>query len=97
MTREIHREAQEEFLSALDYYAAISPALGERLYAEIESLISEVCAAPRRFRRYDPPARRHLGRDFPYAIVYLEKEDHVWIVAVMCLKREPGYWRHRIG
>lgn len=97
MNREIHEEAQAEFLAALAHYAGISPDLGERFYAEIERMMHEVCAAPRRFRKYDPPARRHLGRDFPYAVIYLEREDHVWIVAVMCLKREPGYWRERLG
>jgi hypothetical protein len=43
-------------LAAIDYYAAISADLGERFYAEIERLMKEVCAAPRRFRKYDPPA-----------------------------------------
>lgn len=71
MNREIHEEAQDEFLAALDHYATISPDLGERFYDEIERLMREVCAAPQRFRKYDPPARRHLGRDFPYAVIYL--------------------------
>ena len=97
MNREIHEEAQAEFLAALDYYAAISPELGARFYDEIERLMLEVCATPRLFRSYDPPARRHLGADFPYAIVYLEREDHVWIIAVMPLRRAPDYWKHRLN
>ena len=97
MNREIHADAQAEFLDALDHYAKISPRLAERFYSEIERLIHEVCAAPQRFRKYDPPARRHLGRDFPYAVVYLEREDHIWIIAIMCLKRNPGYWHHRLA
>ena len=97
MNRQIHEEAQAEFLEAIDYYASVSPELGERFYAEIERLMAEVCAAPRRFRKYDPPARRHIARGFPFAVVYLEREDHVWIVAVMPMRREPGYWKHRLG
>ena len=97
MNRQIHEEAQEEFLAAIDYYASISANLGERFYAEIERLMKEVCAAPRRFRQYDPPARRHLSQDFPYAIIYLERADHIWIVAVMPLRRHPDYWKHRIA
>ena len=87
MNRHIHEEAQAEFLDALDHYASISADLGERFYAEIEYLIKEVCAAPKRFRQYDPPARRHLARDFPFAVVYIENEDHVSIIAVMPLRR----------
>jgi toxin ParE1/3/4 len=93
----IHGEAQDEFLDAIDYYAAISPGLGERFLSEIDRLMREIADAPRRFRRYDPPARRHIARGFPFAVVYLERGDHVWIVAVMPLRREPGYWRHRLG
>ncbi len=96
MKREIHAEAQAEFFAALDYYAAISPRLAARFYDEIERLMREVCAAPQRFRQYDPPARRHLGQDFPYAVVYVERPDHVWIVAVMPLRRDPDYWKHRL-
>ena len=97
MKREIHVEAQAEFYEAIDYYKAVSPELGDRFYDEIERLMLEVCAAPQRFRAYDPPARRHLARDFPYAVVYLEKPGRVWIVAVMHLHREPDYWKHRLA
>ena len=45
MNREIHEEAQAEFLAALEHYAAISPSLGERFYAEMERLMNDVCAA----------------------------------------------------
>jgi hypothetical protein len=96
VSREIHVEAQAEFLAAIDHYSAISAELGERFYAEMERLIREVCAAPRRFRQYDPPARRHLSQDFPFAVIYLEREDHIWILAVMPLRREPDYWKHRL-
>jgi len=97
VNREIHEEAQAEFHEALDHYAGISPELGSRFYDEIERLMREVCAAPQRFRQYDPPARRHIGHDFPYAVVYLERPGHVWIVAVMHLHREPDYWKRRLA
>ena len=97
MKREIHEEAQAELFVALEYYSAISPELGGRFYDEIERLLREVCEHPQRFRKYDPPARRHLGRDFPYAVIYIEQPDHVWIVAIMPLRRDPDYWKHRLA
>jgi hypothetical protein len=45
---------------------------------------------------FDPPARRHFSVDFPYAIIYLNQPDRVWIVAVVHMKRKPGYWRGRL-
>jgi toxin ParE1/3/4 len=36
--------------------------------------------------------RRRLLRPFPYAILYTVRNDMVRILAVMNLKRRPGYW-----
>ena len=91
-----HPEADEEYVRAVQYYADIALELGDRFYDEIERLIRDVCAGPERFRRFDPPARRHFSHDFPYAVIFLEKPDCLWIVAVMNMKRRLGYWRKRL-
>jgi len=93
----IHPEADAEFTDAIRYYAEIARELGIRFYREMERLILEVCVHPERFRMVDPPARRHFSAQFPYAIIYLVKADHVWIAAIMHMKRKPGYWRERVG
>lgn len=97
MNFRLHPEADAEFAEAVRYYSQVSPELGVRFYREMERLFREVCADPERFRRFDPPVRRHFSRDFPYAVIYLEKSDYLWIVAVMHMKRRPGYWRERLG
>ncbi len=91
------READEEFTEALRHYFGINPELGGRFYDEIERLIDKARLHPRRYREFDPPARRLLAQDFPYALVYLDEPDCVWVIAVMHLKRQPGYWRQRLG
>jgi len=96
VTHLLHPEADEEFAAAVRYYSEISPELGVRFYCEMERLLREACAHPERFWKFDPPARRNLSRDFPYAIVFLEKPEHLWVVAVMHMKRRPGYWRGRL-
>ena len=96
MTHLLHPEADEEFAAAVRYYSEISPELGVRFYREMERLLREACAYPERFWKFDPPARRNLSRDFPYAIVFLEKPEHLWVVAAMHMKRRPGYWRGRL-
>ncbi len=60
-------------------------------------MFGEICADPVRFRRFRPPARRHFSRDFPYAVIFLGKPGYIWIVAVMHMRRQPGYWRARLG
>ena len=91
-----HHEANEEFFEALRYYTAINPELGGRYYDEIHRLIAEAGETPGAFRVIRKPARRHFTRDFPYGIIYVERPDDIWILAVMHLHRKPGYWRQRL-
>lgn len=93
----LHPEADAEFAEAVAYYRAIDPELGIRFYREMERLIGEVCAHPQRYCRFDPPARRHFSTWFPYAVVYLDQPDRVWIVAIMHMKRRPAYWKDRLS
>ncbi len=93
----LHPEADEEFAVAIRYYSEISPELGVRFYREMERLLREACEQPERFWKFSPPARRHLSDTFPYAVIFLEKPEHIWIVAVMHMKRRPGYWRERLA
>lgn len=97
MKRVIHEDANREFREALNYYIGISPELGARFFREMEQLMHEVCERPQLFRQFDPPARRHFTDRFPYGVIYLVEPDHIWIVAVMHLHREPRYWRARLG
>ena len=92
-----HPAAEEEYTEAAKYYAGIEAELGGRFFDEVERLIREVRTQPLRFWLFDPPARRHLSTVFPYAIVYLEQSDRIWIVAVMHCKRQPGYWKQRLN
>lgn len=92
----LHPEADSEFLDALRHYAGISRELGNRFYDEISELLHTAGAHPERHRIIDPPVRRVLAHGFPYAILYAVKADCVFVVAVMPLKRQPGYWKHRL-
>jgi hypothetical protein len=91
-----HRQADAEFAEAAAHYAAISPELGQRFYVTITELLDEICTAPTRYRMILPPARRHFRLPFPYAVIYLDRPDYVWIIAVSPFKREPGYWHERL-
>lgn len=92
-----HPGAAEEYVLAVQYYAAIHSELGARFNAEIEKLVSEVCWHPERYLQFSPPVRRARSRKFPYSLVFLDQTDRVWIVAVMHAKRRPEYWRNRLN
>lgn len=91
-----HPEAEEEYADAAVSYAGIEPELGARFYDEIERLIRDIRQNPERFRLVDAPIRRHFSDVFPYAVLYVDQPDRVLIIAVMHMKRRPGYWRSRL-
>jgi len=33
---------------------------------------------------------------FPYGLLFRDREDHIEIIAVMHLRRRPGYWKDRV-
>jgi hypothetical protein len=63
----------------------------------MERLFHEISSNSERFRKFDPPARRHFSLDFPHDVIFLEKPEYIWIIAVMHMKRLPGYWHQRLG
>jgi hypothetical protein len=63
----------------------------------VESALRSLCDAPTRWAVFEVDVRRRLVRVFPFAILCSVESDHVLIMAVMHLSREPGYWRNRRG
>lgn len=91
-----HRNAEAEFIASAEYYAAKSPDLGLRFYLAMHELIEEIRSAPTRYRLILPPCRRHFRLPFPHAIIYVDRLEEVFIIAVSPFKRDPGYWRDRL-
>jgi toxin ParE1/3/4 len=93
----LHPQADAEFLLAQQRYTDASPLLGRRFYDEITSVFHRIIEHPLRYKQFDPPARRLFANGFPYAVIYVANSDATWIIAVMHVRREPGYWKGRIG
>ena len=92
-----HPRADDEFAAAVAYYAQQAEGLVERFYGAIQQITAEIEAAPQLHRRWQHGTRRHFHRGFPYAVIYVERPTHLWVVAVAHLKRRPDYWRERLG
>ena len=93
----LHPQAEAEFLLAQQRYTDASPLLGRRFYDEIVSVFSRLIEHPLRYKQFDAPARRLFANGFPYAVIYVAKPDTIWIIAVMHVRREPGYWKDRMA
>ena len=93
-----HPEAAEEFLEACVHYTDISPELGRAFYASVEAGIEKILARPRTWPVIEDGVRRFMVQRFPYGLYYtlVDEGEVVLVVAVMHMRRRPGYWRHRL-
>ena len=90
-------DAALEFEDAVRFYRARGGTLGDRLAVEVRAAIRKVIETPERWRVLEGDVRRCVARVFPYSVLYTVEPDGILIIAIMHHKREPGYWRYRLG
>jgi toxin ParE1/3/4 len=97
MTCEFHPEAEKEFLAAINYYEECRIGLGYDFTREVYSAIQSIIEHPKTWPLFDLGIRRRLISRFPYAILYSEEGQTIYILAVMHLRRDPTYWKYRLS
>lgn len=91
-----HPEADREFLEAIDYYEQQQPGLGEDYYVQIMATTAQIANNPTVWPILEHDIRRCLVHRFPYGVLYSVDKETIYILAVMHLRRQPGYWKHRV-
>ena len=95
MNIEFHPEAAEEFEAAVDWYEVREIGLGLDFAAEIHAAVHRAAAMPDAWIRLSGDVRRVLVSRFPYGVLYESRSTCLLVLAVMHLRREPGYWMAR--
>ena len=88
--------AEEEMLEASEYYERQARGLGRDFLAEVQRTVDVIIENPRVGRVVRRPIRRRLMRRFPFGILYRVDPHEIVIIAVMHLRRRPGYWAARV-
>jgi toxin ParE1/3/4 len=94
-------EAEEELQAAAAWYERERPGFGLALLDGVADAVYRLRETPTAFPLSpDVPrelcVRRVLVRRFPYAVVFMELEHEIRILAVARERRRPGYWRDRL-
>ncbi len=92
----ILHEAEIELWDAVAYYEDKATGLGLDFEAEIERSLKTIQHFPKRWPLRDDGTRRYFTNRFPYIVVYMYLENHIWIISIAHCKRKPGYWKNRI-
>jgi ParE toxin of type II toxin-antitoxin system, parDE len=91
-----HPEAADEYEEAVVYYEDCQTGLGKQLTQEIDASINLILAFPKAWTTLNGEIKRILVRRFPFGLLYILRNDEIYILAVMNLNRKPNYWKERV-
>ncbi len=85
--------AERELSDAAQYYEQEQHGLGAAFIADVRRCSAAISEHPTAWPVVVGVIRRRLCERFPYGLLYTcAGNDEVRILAVMHLKRRPGYW-----
>ena len=84
-----------EFEDAIDYYNLELPGLGDVFKEEIKKSIHRIHEYPTSWPSLTNNIRKYVLHKFPFKILYLIEQDHIYIIAVSHQHRRPNYWIDR--
>ena len=96
ITVHFHPQAEAELIAAATWYEEQQKDLGKRFLSSVEDGISRLKINPLLFPLIDSEIRRCLTRTFPFGILFRYRNERIEVIAVMHLRREPGYWQERM-
>jgi hypothetical protein len=90
-------DAEEEMIEAARYYESECERLGNDFLVEVHRAIESIQSYPASAPVIRSNIRRRLLNRFPFGLLSTIENNHVLILAVMPLRRRPGYWKERLG
>ncbi len=90
-----HPEAQGEAAEAAQFYWERQPGLEQRFLDILEDALHRILRRPQLYPKVVGDIHKCKLPRFPYGLIYRAKPDAIEVLAVMHLRREPGYWKPR--
>ncbi len=91
-----HPDALTEADEAARFYDEQQKGLGKRFVDALTDTISRARNNPGLYGKIYNDIRKCRLLHFPYGVIYRDKKELIEIIAVMHLRRKPGYWKRRI-
>lgn len=92
---QFHPDADAELMDAQHWYEQRSDIAARAFGTEVAWAIGQIQDAPGRWKRHLGGTRRLLLPNFPFSIIYREREGAIEVVALAHHRRRPGYWLER--
>ncbi len=93
----LHPEAYQEVDEVASFYKERQPGLEKRFLEALQDVIARIRRNPLMYRRVEGDVRKCRLLHFTYGVIYrVDDNDCIEILAVMHLRRQPGYWKSRL-
>jgi len=94
VTARWHPEVLAEADAAAEFYRDKRPELAHRILNSFDEALNRIELHPNIYREIEPGVRKCQLKTFPYAVIFRDATG-LEIVAVVHLRRQPGYWKDR--
>jgi toxin ParE1/3/4 len=91
-----HPLAERELIESARFYETRAGGLGGDFIRQVERTLAQIVANPEAGNVLAGTIRRRLVQRFPFAILYQSDPEDLSVIAIMHLRRRPGYWKKRV-
>ncbi len=91
----VQPEAEADLTEAFGWYEAQRLRLGHEMIEEAGYAFARIAESPLRWRARFRETRRVALRRFPYIVLYVCRQDRVFVLAVLHERRDPRLFRAR--
>jgi toxin ParE1/3/4 len=92
----VRPEAEEDLSQTYQWYEAKRKGLGDDFLLCVEGALARISRNPGRYRKIHGNIRRILTDRFPFGIFFIEDEQHIAVLAVLHVRRNPSTWKDRV-
>ena len=89
-------EAADEIVDAVHYYNRERPGFGFEFSIEVRNALARIKKYPDAWPEISKNIHKCIINRFPFAVLYSQYPEYILVVAIMHMKRKPGYWKKRV-
>ncbi len=93
----VEPQAQADIDNTVSWYDSQDFGVGSAFLSELKSLLKRIADKPKRNPFYKPGLRRAKTKSFPYTVFYSQRDETVFIHAVMHHRRDLGALDERLN
>jgi toxin ParE1/3/4 len=90
-----HPEAFQEADIAAEFYKNKQAGLEKRFLAAPQDAVFRMRSNPLIYRAVEGNIRKCRLLLFPYSLIYRVTDEYLEVIAVMHIRKRPGYWKSR--